>query len=169
MKYFTAIIVVLCCPLFSFCQDITGLWKGTVFNDDTQQSYRYEILISKDNGKLSGFSHTWFQLDGKEYYGIKKINVRVAKDGKIVMQDATMVENNYPETAPKNVFQLNVLDLSNINDEVTLNGPFVTNRSKQYDALSGRVNVKKVSLASQSYLLQYLHKNSIDNTLTVLK
>ena len=36
--------------------DITGLWKGTLYNDSAQKYYRYEIGISEEKGKLSGFS-----------------------------------------------------------------------------------------------------------------
>ena len=40
--------------------DITGLWKGTMYNDTTKLNYRYEIAISENKGKLSGYSHTYF-------------------------------------------------------------------------------------------------------------
>ena len=68
-------------PLTAFAQktnsledvDIAGLWKGTLYNDTTKKNYRYEIGISEEKGKLSGFSHTFF-LDGdKEFYGVKKV------------------------------------------------------------------------------------------------
>ena len=57
-------------------KDITGLWKGTLYNDTTQQFYRYEVAISEEKGKLSGFSHTWFILDDKQYFGVKKVRVK---------------------------------------------------------------------------------------------
>jgi len=168
MKPITLILVVLCCPVFALCQDITGLWKGTMTNDLTKQPLEYEIVISKEKGKYSAFSHTWFVIDDKKYYGIKKINVRVAKDGKIVLQDAALIENNYPVTPLKNVYQLNVLDLVNSGAESMLNGIFVTNSSKDYKGLTGSISVRKVNLLSQSYLMQYLNKNG-DNSLTVVK
>ena len=145
MKNITLVMVALCFPIFAFCQDITGLWKGTLHNDSTQQSLDYEIVISKKNGKYSGFSHTWFVVDDKKYYGIKKINVRIAKDGKIIMQDASLVEDNYPILPSKNIMQLNVLDLANTGDETSLAGLFVTNRTKNFHEHSGRINIKKVN------------------------
>lgn len=165
MKNITLVMVALCFPIFAFCQDITGLWKGTLFNDSTQQTLDYEIVISKKNGKYSGFSYTWFQVNDKKYYGIKKINVRVAKDGKIIMQDASLVENNYPVPPSKNIIQLNVLDLASAGDETSLNGLFVTNRSKEFRELTGRVNIKKANPLSLSYLMQYLQKISGENIL----
>lgn len=169
MKYFIPVVLALCCPMFVFCQDITGLWKGTMFNDSTQQYLQYEIVISKVKGKYAGFSHTWFLVNGKKYYGIKKINVRIARDGKIIMQDAKLVEENYPILPDKHVYQLNVLDLANRGDETTLDGLFVTNRSKYYKEFTGHINVKRINQLTQSDLVEYLQKNNNDNNLTVVK
>ena len=169
MKYFIPLMLALCCPIFVFCQDITGLWKGTMFNDSSQQSLQYEIVITKKNGKYTGFSHTWFLVDGKKYYGIKKINVRVARDGKIIMQDAKLIEENYPILPTKHVYQLNVLNLATSADETVLDGLFVTNRSKYYKEFTGQINIKKVNPLSESDLVQFLQKNSSDNNFTVAK
>jgi hypothetical protein len=169
MKYLTLAIVALCAPMIIFCQDITGLWKGTMFNDSTQKSLPYEVYISKENGKYTGLSHSWFSVNGKEYYGIKKVKVRVAKDGKIVIQDASLIENNYPVT-PDNVNQLNVLELANNNNETVMTGPFATNRTRTFSELTGRINIKKVSTAyTESSLMQYLHKNGNGSEITVVK
>ena len=109
MKPLTFILAVLCCPVFAFCQDITGLWKGTMYNDSSQQSLDYEIVISKEKGKFTGYSHTSYVIGSTKYYGVKKINVRLAKDGKIVMQDAKWLENNYPGEQSKNVIQFQII------------------------------------------------------------
>ncbi|MEO7308362.1 MAG: hypothetical protein ABIR78_13505 [Ferruginibacter sp.] len=169
MKNFTLLMVVLCSPIFAFCQDITGLWKGTIFNDSTKQTLQYEIVISKEKGKLTGYSHTSYVINEKKYYGIKKMNIRVAKDGKIIMQDVKQVENNYPVTPNKNVIQLNVLDLANSGADASLDGLFVTNRSKDFLALSGHINIKKVNALSPSDLVQYLQKNTGEENLTAVK
>ena len=169
MKYFVPTLAALCCPMFAFCQDITGLWKGTMLNDSTQQSYQYEIVINKDNGKYTGFSHTWFLINEKKYYGIKKIKVSVAKNGKIILQDAELIDNNYPIAPDKNVKQLNVLDLANNGNETMLDGPFATNGTKNYKELTGYISVKRVSQLSESDLMQYLQKPTRDSNLTVAK
>lgn len=170
MKPIIIILAVLCCPVFAFCQDITGLWKGTMYNDSTQQSLEYEIVISKEKGKLIGYSHTSYLIGSTKYYGVKKINVRIAKDGKIVMQDAKWLENNYPGEQGKNVIQLNVLDLAKSGEESYMDGLFVTNRSKAYNALTGRMSIKRVNpLVAQSELIKYLQMNAADDNLTAVK
>lgn len=168
MKYFIPTLVALCFPVFAFCQDITGLWKGTMYNDSTKKALPYEVLITKVNGKYAGYSHSWFAINDKNYYGIKKIKVHVAKDGKIIIQDAELIDNNYP-VRPDNVSQLDVLDFTDGASETTLGGPFVTNRTKTYKELTGQINVKKVSMLSDSELLTYLQKNGISNDVTVAK
>ena len=169
MKYIIYILVAICLPVTVFCQDITGLWKGTMYNDSTKQALPYEIYITKDNGKLTGYTHSWFLINDKQYYGIKKVAIRVAKDGKVVIQDATLVDNNYPVAPDKNVSQLDVLDMATNGSETTLDGPFVTNRTRRYTELTGHINVKKVSPLTESALLTYLQKSGVEGNLTVVK
>src|SRR5687768_14925739 len=111
--------ITLCCVLLfcaaSFSQssnaDMTGLWTGLMFNDTTELNYRYEIAISEKNGKLAGYSQTFFIIDGREYYGLKKLKITIDGD-KVVTQDQKLLDNNYPSTIkiPKGVYVLNVLN-----------------------------------------------------------
>jgi hypothetical protein len=170
MKYLIPVIIALCCPVFAFSQDIAGLWKGTMYNDSTKQSLDYEIVISGAKGKYTAFSRTAYIINENKYYGIKKLNVRVAKDGKIVFQDAKLLENNYSSQENKHVIQLNVLDLANAGDESFMDGIFVTNRSKAYQAVTGRLSVKKVNpLLVQSELMDYLQKTTQQESFTAVK
>lgn len=169
MRTILVAIIIACFPLTVFCQDITGLWTGTIKNDSTQETLKYEIFISKNRNKFSGYSQTWFVVNNKTYYGIKKLNIRIAKDGKIVMQDGALLENNYPQSPAKNVIQLNVLNLLPTNNETILDGIFVTNSSKSFVGLTGQVRLKKSESYRESSLLQYLNKSNGENYVSVLK
>ncbi|MEJ7626244.1 MAG: hypothetical protein WKF35_05240 [Ferruginibacter sp.] len=169
MKYLSYTLTVLLFPLMTFCQDITGLWKGNMTDDSTKTSLEYEVHISKENGKYIGFSHTWFLINEKKYYGIKKIKVSIAKDGKIILQDMKLIDNNYPLLPYKDVRQLNVLDLANQGGDAVLEGLFVTNQTTNYKELSGLVRVKKINTSGDSDLMIYLQKNNGDNNLTAVK
>ncbi len=158
MKRILFAVAVFCSPLFASSQNITGLWKGTLYNDSTKQSLPYEVFITKESGKLTGYSHTWFVVNGTKCYGIKKVKVRVAKDGKIVIQDDALLVNTYP-LIDKDVHQLNVLNLTTTNDEAVLDGPFATNRTKQYGELTGHINLKKADTNGESVLMEYLQRN----------
>ncbi|MBK6935833.1 MAG: hypothetical protein IPH18_02320 [Chitinophagaceae bacterium] len=155
-------------PLFSHTQEITGLWKGTMYNDSTKESMPYELLIKKDKSKLTGFTHSWFLIEGKEYYGIKKVKVSVARDGKIVIKDDELIENNYPVLPDKNVHQLNVLDLVNNENENVLDGPFVTNTTRKFMELTGHISIKRVSTFTESSLMQYFKKKGVENEVAVI-
>lgn len=146
-------------PFVLQAQDITGLWTGTMKNDSTGTVQDYEIYISKEKGKFTGYSHTWFEIGGVKYYGVKKMKVNIAKDGKIVLLDAELRENNYP-FVDKNVKQLDILDLSGSGSEAGLSGLFVTNCTKSWYELTGKVELKRsVSMASSS-LMRYLEKEA---------
>ncbi len=166
MRPFKALVVLLCTlPLAVFAQtfvnnendkDISGLWTGTIYNDSTAQYSKYEIAISREKGKYVGFSHTYFLIDGKEYFGVKKVNVKKAPDGKIIIVDEELVLNNYPELPGKYMRQLNVLTLNSTDSAVVLSGPFVTNRTKAFHALTGSVYLQKTNGAWQSALWPHL-------------
>jgi len=170
MKHFLYVLVAICSPMLAISQDITGLWQGTMHSDSTNQTLAYEVVITKSNGKYSGYSHTWFVINDKKYYGVKKLKVRVAKDGKLVLQDAELVANDYPIAPLKNVFQLNVLDISSKDGDISLSGIFVTNRTREYSQLTGSIDIKKVNPADgHSELVRFFQKTGVSNELTVVK
>lgn len=159
------LLFTLFMPLASIAQekvslddkDITGLWKGTLYNDSTQKYYRYEIGISEEKGKLSGFSHTFF-LDGdKEFYGVKKVKVK-KMDGKLIIEDAGLIANNYPVAPAKGVRQLNILTFETTDSMMVLSGPFTTNRTKTYSPLTGFVKLQRKDDFWQSALVPHLQE-----------
>ena len=169
MKKLITAASLLLFPLFIFSQDITGLWKGNMYNDSTKKSLPYELLIKKEKGKYTGFSYSWFLIGGEEYFGIKKVKISVAKDGKIVIKDAGLIENNYPVAPDKNICQLDILDLVSRENELSLDGLFVTNLTKQFGEATGHINIKRVGTNSESSLMQYFQKKASGNDIAVSK
>ena len=46
-------------PITTFCQDLTGIWKG-YFITDNGQSYRLEFQIEQNKSKtVTGVSYSW--------------------------------------------------------------------------------------------------------------
>ena len=171
--YFRKIIMALffCTPLMAFAQekDITGLWKGTLYNDSTQKFYKYEIGISKEKGKYSGFSHTWFLIGDTQYFGLKKVTVKIAGDGKIVVEDNGLIAHNYPTPPSKGVRQLNILTLDAADSLMTLTGPFTTNRTKDYLPLTGNISLQRKNDFWQSSLVPHLQELGRDEELSFVK
>lgn len=165
---FLTLVFIALLSATSHSQDITGLWKGTLYNDTTKKFYRYEIGISEEKGKLSGFSHTFFIAGDKEYYGVKKVKVK-RTDGKIIIEDAGLIANNYPEAPARGVKQLNVLTLEIKDSIMTLSGPFTTNRTKEYSQLTGTVNLQRKNDFWQSALVPHLQELGVAKELSFVK
>ena len=147
--------------------DMTGLWTGLMFNDTTEMNYRYEIAISEKNGKLIGYSQTFFIIDGIEYYGVKKIKITINGD-KVITQDLKLIENNYPSNIkiPKGVYVINVLNFEQKNDVMMLNGMFETNRTRQYAPATGYIHVERKIDVKQSPLVKQLEKMGLMSELS---
>ena len=166
-KYIIALLFLA--PHYIFAQDITGLWKGTLYNDTTHQYYKYEIGISKEKGKYTGFSHTWFIMEDKQYFGVKKVKIKIADDGKIIVEDDGLISNNYPVAPGKNIRQLNILTLDANGAVMTLTGPFTTNRTKEYHTLTGSINLQRKNDFWQSALVPHLKELGKENELSFVK
>lgn len=170
MRYSRSVIIVallfFSCRLFA--QDITGLWKGTLHNDTTGRNLRYEIAISERKGKLSGYSHTFFIIDDKEYYGVKKVSVK-RMDGKIIVQDVELIANNYPIPPAKNVHQLDILTLEMRDSMMLLSGPFTTNRTKEYHPLTGNIYIERKNNFRQSALIPHLEELGLAKNLSFIE
>jgi hypothetical protein len=171
-------LIIFCSVFFSafklFAQsspevDITGLWKGTMYNDTTQQFLKYEIGISQnEKGKFSGFTHTYFILEDKEYHGVKKVKIK-RQDGKIIVEDAELIVHNYPVSPAKGVRQLNVLTLDIHDSVMILSGPFSTNQTREYSSLTGYINVQRKNDFRQSALIPHLEELGLAKNLSFVQ
>ena len=142
--------------MFSFAQeDITGIWKGTLFNDTTAQYLPYEIVISEYKGKLSGYSRTVFTEAGKDEIGIKSIKVK-KRNNKVIIEDDELIYNSYSIAPPKGVRKLLVMELTVQDTVQSLKGNWATNRTKVYLPATGKVSITKSFKRPPSALLDQL-------------
>jgi hypothetical protein len=149
-------------------QDITGLWKGFMYNDTTQQNLRYEIAISEEKGKLYGYSHQYFILGDKEFHGVKKLKIK--RDGnEITTEEVDLIVHNYPTPPAKGVHQLNTLTLEIKGDVLILSGGYKTNRTRDYRPLTGYVHVERTNDYKQSALVPHLQELNLAKNVTFLK
>lgn len=122
--------------------DITGLWKGQLYNDTTQEYLPYELAISMEKGKLVGYSYTAFKIDSNYEVGIKELNI-MRKKGKILIEDDKLLSNTYTVKPPKGVKQRSILTLSTEGKNMVLSGLWSTNRTKEYRPLTGTMKVQR--------------------------
>lgn len=148
-------------------RDITGLWKGFMYNDTTQQNMRYEIAISEEKGKLYGYSHQYFIIGDKEYHGVKKLKIK--RDGnEVTTEEVDLIVHNYPTPPAKGVHQFNTLKFEIKGDVLILSGPYKTNRTRDYRPLTGYVHVERTNDFKQSALVPHLQELDLAKKLTFL-
>ena len=163
------ILFCLLFPLQLFAQDITGLWKGVLYNDTTQKTLRYEIAISQKGKKLYGYSYTFFIYEDKVYQGLKKVKIKKVDD-KIIIEDDGLIAHNYPIPPNKNVRQLNVLTLLIEDSVMRMIGTFSTNRTKEFHSLTGSIEVKrKNDFYKQSALIAHLEELGLAKNLSFIQ
>ncbi len=172
-------LIIICIFLFASFQlsaqknkleekDITGLWKGFMYNDTTQKNYRYEIAISESKGKLYGYSHTYFILDDREYHGVKKLKIK--RNGtEVITEDVELIANNYPIKPPKGVHVLNILRFQIKDTVMILSGMFSTNRTREFAPATGYIHVERKKDYSQSALVPHLEELGLAKNLSFLK
>ncbi len=163
------LLFLLFFPLMLSAQerDITGLWKGFMFNDTTQQNYRYEIAISMEKGKYYGYSHQYFIVGDKEYHGVKKLKIK--RDGdEVTTEEVELIVHNYPIPPAKGVHQLNTLTLQIKGNAMILSGGYKTNRTRDYRPLTGYVHVERNYDYKQSALVPHLQELDLAKNLTFL-
>ena len=145
--------------------DITGLWKGFMYNDTTKLNYRYEIAISENKGKLYGFSHTYFILGDKEYSGVKKIKIK--RDGdELITEDVELIANNYPIAPPKGIRMRNTLVFEIKGSMMVLSGKFATNSTRIFSPNTGFIYVERKNDFQNSALIPHLQELGMEKELT---
>ena len=149
-------------------QDITGLWKGSLYNDSTKKFLPYEIAISEEKGKLTGYSYTLFEDSGKKEIGVKRIKIK-KKDGEIIIEDVEMISNNFSVAPPKKVKVQGVLALYVNDTTMEMRGRWSTNKTWEYSQLTGSLQVKRSLAFKQMALYEKLQELKLEKDLSFVK
>jgi hypothetical protein len=164
-----ALIIVLILPLQLLSQDISGIWTGLIRTRGNDLSY--ELVISENKGKLSGYSLTIFTIDGIENVGVKSVTIK-KKRGNISIEDDQLVYNNYT-TPPRRVKLFGSLFLNVKDSSMTLNGKFYTRvldyRSPENDSYAGTITLQRQRNFTKTKLIAQLDKMNLLNTLSFIQ
>ncbi len=127
-------------------QDITGMWKGEMYVDSLKLHLPYEISVSEDKGKYTGYSRVVFFKDGKqggiEEPGIQDISIKL-KDKEVIIEDEGFLEHHFSISPPKQVKKTMVLTLIVSDTEMVMTGTWSTNRTRHYLSATGTATLKR--------------------------
>jgi len=155
-------------PLHTLAQDITGLWTGHLESNGTK--IPYEVVISHNKNKFTGYALMVFMVNGVENVGIKSIEVK-NKNRIISLEDHDLVYHNY-STPPRRVKLISSLFLKIQGNDMTLSGSFFTRsldfRSANKDSYTGNITLKKQNLQAQTRLITKLEELNLLSTLSFI-
>ena len=163
------LFVLVLMPLQILSQDLTGIWTGLLQTDGADLPY--EIVISNNDGKLSGYSLTIFNIGGIENVGIKAIRLK-NRHGSIFIEDDKLIYNNYVTTS-RRVKLLGEMLLRVRDTVMTLNGPFRTRsldfREQNSLSITGTITLQKLNIPQETKLMSTLEEMNLLNTLAFMK
>jgi hypothetical protein len=154
---------ILAQPASDTEKDITGLWKGTVITPEL--NLPYELIITRKNGILCGYSHTTFTVRGEELVSVKKVTVRFKND-KIIIEDEDMLFNNFKEEAPKKIKQTNKLTLEESGKAWRLYGSFEARAQRMLQPAEGTIELEKKESPADTKLLAKLTELNLANSIS---
>lgn len=126
-------------------QDITGVWTGTLYVDSTKAYLPYEMVLSEEKGKITGYSRIVFEHDGIKEVGIRDITASIVK-GQVIIVDEDFIESNFSIYVPKRIKKTLVLDLTTTDTALFLKGSWSTNKTRIYLSATGSATfVKKIN------------------------
>lgn len=157
MKSLIIILLFLIFTVPAICQQLDGLWKGSMINDSTKKEYPYELMITEKNGKISGYSHTIFQEPDTILFNVKKIRGRIS-EAAIEIEDDGSLDNNFPGRAPKGVKQLNTLIFSEEGEILVISGTWRTTIGPKYGPQKGSIRLQRLNTSPPSALIPKLEQ-----------
>ncbi|MEO6329576.1 MAG: hypothetical protein ABIO55_11610 [Ginsengibacter sp.] len=160
------LITILLLPLQIFAQNITGLWIG--FIHTTDKDIPYELAISENNGKLTGYTHTTFTVNGVSEIGVKAVTVK-NENGSVLVEDENLVYNDFSEAPAKGVRQSDFLTLIIEDTAVMLNGTFKTTKTKIYRSITGSIQLRKTDVGKPTKIIPKLNELNLSGSLSFLQ
>jgi len=123
-------------------KNITGVWKGDFYVDSTKQHYPFEVTISEENGKYTGYSRIAFEENGKKHVVFRDHKIKV-NDNSIIIEDDNQLDKASSISQPKEVKKTMLLNLTGTDTSLHLNGTWSTNRTKRFLAATGSVQLHR--------------------------
>ncbi|MFT3682285.1 MAG: hypothetical protein QM791_18575 [Ferruginibacter sp.] len=124
--------------------DITGVWKGElVFKDTVVVHLPFEIAVSEEKDKLTGYSRITFHANDRDEFGMQNISLKWEGDN-IVIEDEGFVEHDFSINPSRHIKKTMVMKLVTSDTDMVLSGEWSTNRTRRYmKSVSGTSVLKR--------------------------
>ena len=159
MRYYLFLLIAF--PIFSFGQDLSGVWAGRIEVNGTDVPY--QMYLGREENGFSGYGMTIMQIEGYEQVGIKTLKIEAKKD-KFILEDDELVFNNFSTPGKRMIFYA-TLSLEENKTSALLTGKFKTRSVDMRDRTSytGNVELKKLNAAATSQLMAKLEQLKLLN------
>jgi hypothetical protein len=151
---------LICLSLICSAQKISGFYSGSLYNDSTKMTQRYELALNEYKGKIYGYSYVTFVKNDTFYYGIRKIKAEVVGDS-LVVEDDKMIVNNFPQKPDKGVHRIITIPLKGQDSVVELTGNWKTTRTRNFYSIPGVIQMARSTDSVNSPLISHLKELNI--------
>ncbi|MBS1756033.1 MAG: hypothetical protein JSU03_02015 [Bacteroidetes bacterium] len=168
LKKYTGLLLVFIFPLQLLAQDITGVWKGSFYVDSTKMTFPFELSISENKGRLTGYSRISFEENGIPQVVYRDHNITKQGDQYIVVDKSEITKASSVEQ-PKEVKKTMIMLLSIKDSVMTLQGEWSTNKTRRYLAARGTVMVQHKNDYRQTDIFKKLAELHLSDDLSFNK
>lgn len=168
-------LMLLLLPGFAFAQtespikpSITGVWKGEFYVDSTKKTYPFEITISEDKGKYTGYSRIAFEEDGVKQVVFRDHKIKV-NDNTVIIEDDNQLSKASSVSQPKEVKKTMTLTLTTTDSSMQLSGPWSTNKTKHFLQATGTAQIQRKADFRSTEIFKKLEELSLTNKLSFTK
>ncbi len=162
------LVFFLVIPFFSFAQDITGVWKGTFYVDSTKQTCKFQLTISEEKGKLTGYSRIEFLQDTVKQIVFREHTIKKEND-QVIIEDDKQIKKASTIAQPGELRKIMTMQLSGDKDKMQLNGTWVTNKTKRFLSATGTAQIEKNVAYATTEIFQTLQKLKLADELSFAK
>lgn len=137
------LLFLLPLKLLSQKPDITGVWKGElIFKDTIVVHLPYEIAVSEEKNKLTGYSRITFHANGRDEFGMQNITIEWKGDD-IIMEDEGFIEHDFSVNPSSRIKKTMIMQLVVSDSEMVMTGTWNTNRTRRFQKAAEGTSVLK--------------------------
>ena len=149
-------------------QEITGVWKGELFVDSTKKYHPFELTISENKGKYTGYSRISFEENGIRQVVFRDHTIKY-KDGLVLVEDDNQLAKASSVSQPREVKKVMILTLTTLDSFKILSGSWSTNKTRRYLAATGSVKMQQKTDYRSTEIFKKLDSLSLTGKLSFNK